>query len=353
MLKLQYKNALHQILYVAQKGMVIKMEDNIETENKKSAQGRRFQVTINNPEDKGFFDEVIVEKLGEFKSLVYYCFGHEFAPTTGTPHVHIYFVVKTPTRFSTVRNRFAGAHVEVCRGTSEQNRAYVLKECGIDGDFVEWGKLPQERQGHPRYMDELFALICEGKSDYEIYKSNPAYIQHASQIARVREAVQQENARTKKREVSVVYVQAVETVATKYVMERFGMEAVYRAGTEHPFDHYEGQRVLYFPAFDGTIPLHEFLGYCGGFPVQLPARYANRWAAFETIVLASTQGIEEQYSNAKFSDRASWVEFLRTIGEIVEFDENGQPVTPTSSDEEHTQLPTFGGLDISYGEDSV
>lgn len=290
---------------------------------------------------------MIIERLEQFPSMVYYCFGHEVAPTTGTPHVHLYFVVKTPTRFTTVRNRFEGAHIEVCRGNSEQNRAYVLKECGEDGDFTEWGELPNEQQGHPRYMDELFELICAGKSDFEIFKTNAAYINHAAQIGRVRDAVQQEAARTKMRTVSVYYIQAVESAATKYVMERYGMENVYRASAEHPFDYYAGQSVLYFPGFSGTIQLTDMLGYCSGYPVQLSARYNNRWAAFETLILAASKGLEEQYRNEQYDNHESWSEFLRTVKAVITFDGDGrpveQPVSEYLSGKQRASFASVGG----------
>ena len=54
---------------------------------------RKFQITINNPIDKGYTHEQIKTILNEF-SLVYACFCDEIGLESGTPHTHIFLIAK-------------------------------------------------------------------------------------------------------------------------------------------------------------------------------------------------------------------------------------------------------------------
>ena len=72
---------------------------------------RKFQITINNPIDKGYTHEQIKTILDEF-SLVYACFCDEIGLESGTPHTHIFLIAKNGVMFDTVQKRFYGAHIE-------------------------------------------------------------------------------------------------------------------------------------------------------------------------------------------------------------------------------------------------
>ena len=95
----------------------------------------------------------------------------------------MYFVLRTPTVHTVVENRFPNIHRENVKGTSQQNRDYVLKEgekynklpdgsCDYtDGSgkthtgvnhtatFEEWGDMPQEHQGKSKDVEKIYALI--------------------------------------------------------------------------------------------------------------------------------------------------------------------------------------------------
>lgn len=85
---------------------------------------RRWQITINNPIDKGWTHEALKNVLQEM-SVVYWCMADEQASTF---HTHIYVVFKNQVRLETMCNKFKGGHFDVCEGNSRQNRDYVFKE---------------------------------------------------------------------------------------------------------------------------------------------------------------------------------------------------------------------------------
>jgi hypothetical protein len=70
----------------------------------KDTKARNYQLTINNPADKGVTHAVIAERLQQSKSFVYFCMADEISET-GTPHTHIYAAFKSPVRFSTKSER--------------------------------------------------------------------------------------------------------------------------------------------------------------------------------------------------------------------------------------------------------
>ena len=83
------------------------------TENQKDTQSRKWQLTINNPQEKGFTHEAINAIMRDyFKSVVYYCMADEVGQN-GTYHTHLFLCVRYGIRFSTLRKKFPGAHYEM------------------------------------------------------------------------------------------------------------------------------------------------------------------------------------------------------------------------------------------------
>ena len=83
-------------------------------------QARKWQLTINNPQDKGLDHDAIKKALEQFKSCVYWCMADEVGLDTHTPHTHLFFCLKTPGKFSTVKKRFPDAHIEAAHGTVQE-----------------------------------------------------------------------------------------------------------------------------------------------------------------------------------------------------------------------------------------
>ena len=91
-----------------------------------------FQLTLNQPE---CFDAVRVY-LMSLKAFRYGIACREEAPSTGHKHVHIYVQFARSVRMCI--KELLGAHIEKCRGSPQQNVAYIKK----DGDIIwETGEL--------------------------------------------------------------------------------------------------------------------------------------------------------------------------------------------------------------------
>ena len=80
-----------------------------------------FLLTLNQPEKFNLLRDYLLS----LNTLGYAVAGEERAPTTGHRHIHIFAQFKHSTRLSL--NRLNGAHVDKCKGTPQQNKAYVEK----------------------------------------------------------------------------------------------------------------------------------------------------------------------------------------------------------------------------------
>ena len=70
---------------------------------------RKWQLTINNPQDKGLDHDAIKKALEQFKSCAYWCMADEIGLEGQTPHTHIFIVANNAIQFQTVKRRFPDA----------------------------------------------------------------------------------------------------------------------------------------------------------------------------------------------------------------------------------------------------
>lgn len=299
----------------------------LETEIK----SRKWQITLNNPQPKGYTHEKIKAELHALKSLKYYCMSDEIG---NTHHTHIYVCFSSPVRFSTLKNHFPQAHLEKAYGSSNENKDYIFKdgkwvndkkkETNLADTHEEWGTLPEERQGARNDYAELYELIQEGKSNFAIIDEKPDFINQLERIDRVRQIVQEEAFKEIFRNLNVSYFYG-ETGSgkTRSVMEKFGYSNVYRiTNYKNPFDQYQGQDVIVFEEFQSSIPINQMLIYLDGYPIALPCRYADKIACYTKVYILSNIDIREQYTDIQHHNHETWKAFLRRINTIKVFTQN-------------------------------
>jgi len=300
----------------------------------KDTQSRKWQITINNPIEKGYTVEKIKDINSNFKSLVYYCLSDETGEQ-GTFHTHIYIVFASAVRFSTLQKKYEGAHFEMARGTSEENRNYVFKigkweksEKGTTNhkeSHFEFGDLPIERQGKRNDLDDLYDMIKSGMTNYDIIEDNPSYMLNVDKIDRCRQILVEREYADKWRDLQVTYVFGhTGTGKTRSVMDGFGYSNVYRVTDYvHPFDSYDGEDVIVFEEFRSSLRIGDMLKYLDGYPLKLPARYCNKVACFTKVFILSNIDLIEQYKDIQRDEYGTWLAFLRRIQNIEVYSEYG------------------------------
>ena len=296
------------------------------------SQSRKWNITINNPLDKGFTHTKISEELQTLKSLVYYCMADESGQTH---HTHIFCAFSSAVRFSTLKARLPEAHLEAARGSVAQNRDYIAKTgkwendrkhgTRIPGTFEEWGDAPEERQGRRTDLDDLYQMVKEGATDLEILEVHPRAMMYLDKIERVRQTLKAERYATEFRQLDVTYIWGpTGTGKTRGVMEEHGYDKVCRVTDyDHPFERYNGEDTIVFDEFRSQLRISDMLNYLDGYPLMLPCRYANRQACYTKVYRISNVPLENQYRGVQMDEPLTWKAFLRRIHHVVEYTAEG------------------------------
>lgn len=302
-------------------------------------QSRKYQLTINNPADNGWTHDKIKLTLGQLKSAVYYCMADEIGLETHTPHTHIFIALKSPARFSRIKKLFPEAHIEQARGTCEENKAYVQKsgkwandpkaDTSTPDTYEEWGELPDEPgQGYRSDIGKIYKMISDGMSNAEIMEQDPDAAKHIGKFDKIRQDILEERYHNDFRQLSVTYIWGpTETGKTRYVMEEHGYGNVYRVTDyNHPFDRYASESALCLDEFRSSLMIGDMLNYLDGYPISLPARYANRVACYTSVYIISNIDLKDQFPNVQRTEPATWRAFLRRIHHVIEYRKNGPPI---------------------------
>lgn len=293
----------------------------------KDQQGRKWLLTINNPDDKQLTHEAIRRSLTSFPSLLYYCMADEQGKTY---HTHVFFALEHPARFSKIKRRFPEAHIDQAAGTAAECRAYVQKsgpkweesnkaETSIPESFEEHGTLPIERKGERNDLALLYQYIKDGLSNYEILERNPDYMLNLDKIERARQAVREQQYQEVFRQLEVTYIFGKTGLGkTRSIMEAYSYTGVYRVTDyTHPFDSYAGEDILLLDEYASNFKLRDLLNYLDGYPLKLPARYSNRVACYRKVYIISNINLTQQYVAIQYESPETFAALLRRIHKVV------------------------------------
>lgn len=309
---------------------------------------RYWCIEINNPVEHGFTREKILDILQNGAKINYFCISDEVGKE-GTPHCHIFACWNSAMRFQSLKNKFPTAHLDPKsnKSTFEECRNYVFKEGKWEGtekeetnikeSHYEFGELPENNQGKRTDLEDLYDMIKEGKSNFQIFEENPNFITMIDKIDRIRTTIQEESIRTKWRDVSVTYIWGqTGTGKTRYVMEKYGYDKVYRVTDyQHPFDGYQGEDVILFEEFRSSLRVEDMLKYLDGYPVQLSCRYANKQALFTKVYICTNIDLRDQYPNIQENEEETWNAFLRRVHTVMRMDKE---FTLTASREQYMNM---------------
>lgn len=288
----------------------------------RSQSSRKYQITINNPLEKGYTHERIKEILNEFTNLIYACFSDEIGLENGTPHTHIFIICKNGVMFSTVQKRFYGAHIEAAKGKNIDNYNYIRKigekydnkkESNLTETFEEIGELPKDRSCSENLNEKIYEMIENNCSVAEIINEYPSAIRQINNIEKASSMYKANKVKNIFRKLEVSYIYGATGVGkTRSVMEHFGYENVYRVTNyKNPFDNYNGQDVILFDEFRSSLPISDMLVYLDGYPVNLPCRYTDKPALYTKVYIISNISLEKQYVEVQKYEPETYNAFLR------------------------------------------
>ena len=204
----------------------------------KDTQSRKWLLTINNPIEHGFPHSEINNILTKMKSIVYYCMADEVGEN-GTYHTHIFIQGRGGIRFSSLKKKFPAANLKMCNGSAQENVDYVSKsgkwekdkkhETCVEGTFEEYGELPIERKGRKADIDDIYDMIKDGFSNYQIMEEMPETLFNLDKIEIARQTIIQEKYKDQWRNLDICYIYgATGTGKTRSVMDKYGYSNVFR-----------------------------------------------------------------------------------------------------------------------------
>lgn len=293
-------------------------------------QARQWHVTINNPEQKGYDCQSLLDKFKTLKGLAYYYAAPEVGKKEATPHIHCFVCYSHGIRFTTIKKLLPEAHIEPVEGTVNDNIRYISKSQNDTSKLVEWGTRPKSVHRTKYGYDDVYEWIKEGKTNSEIIELYPPAIRMLSDIDRARTAYLCDKYKKERRtDLIVTYVYgATGKGKTRSVLDEYGDDKVNRVTDyQHPFDGYDASRnVLVFEEFRSSLPIGDMLNYLDVYPVMLPARYSNKVATYNRVYIISNWSLEQQYGNVQNDKEqlSTYNAFLRRIHKVIVYDGNGK-----------------------------
>lgn len=310
-------------------------------------QSRKWMITINNPLEHGFTHDAIIDAMSKIRgNSLYWCMCDEEGDECETLHTHVFIYRSSPFNAKQIDNLFPNMHRDVCHGTTQENRAYVLKDgpkfnkqsdgsytyddakgkrhSGINysDTFYEFGECPEEHQGKSSSSEIVLQMIRDGHSNREIVDAVPSAFKDIEKIERTRSMYRDSDFANMWRDLEVTYIFGTTgSGKTRSVMDKYGYANCYRVTDyKHPFDTYDGQDVLIFEEFRGGLKHGDMLNYLDGYPLLLPCRYFNRQACYTKVFIITNIPPDDQYRNV---DRESQEAFYRRIHKVLEFTPRG------------------------------
>lgn len=138
---------------------------------------KNWVFTLNNYNQQ---QEETLKKLQQEGYIKYIIYGHEIAPTTGTPHLQGYIQLEKKSRLKTIKNKLQmeTIYLEPAKGTIKDNQQYTTK----DNNYIELGQPTIERQRTD--INNFYEQIINCKNWEEVLKLNQTkqYYKYAKEV---------------------------------------------------------------------------------------------------------------------------------------------------------------------------
>jgi len=243
----------------------------------------------------------------------------EKCPTTGKIHWQCHVVLNNNKSLSafikSLPDLWGKPHVEVCKGSFEQNRAYCSlgkgltppDTTGIPGTDYQLGDPPapgtrsdlslavaQTLAGGPSSVEDLTVLVK--------YHRGLDYVRRLMKKPRVEEK-------------KVIWLHGpTKTGKTQYAYDNYPLDSIYRMSSDHGwFDGYHNQPVILLDEYEtGVLSVREFFGLVDKYPFQVKVKGGMEYMLASTIIITS------HYQPAYYFPPDRHDELHRRLTQIIE-----------------------------------
>jgi hypothetical protein len=243
---------------------------------------------------------------------------------SGYKHWQVYIENDGPIKFSTLRNKFPKGHYEVRRGSRADAYNYCTKADTAQGVRIENGKIDLTADAGERTdLQELrYLVLIEGQSPADILISNPGANRYYKYLQQLYFEFQSKKFSRSLRDVKVHYLWGPAGSGKTSGLWNHYQGDFYRVSDyQHPWDAFNGESVLVLDEYRYQLHFSFLLDVLDRFPLQLPARYNNRWASWNEVWIVSNISLDDQYPRVP-KDSASRLALERRINSVQELHAN-------------------------------
>lgn len=236
----------------------------------------------------------------------YQVYGYEVCPETQRKHLQGYISFSETKTMSSVKKMFRkdSMHLEIPKGTSEQNRAYCIKE----GNYIETGLI--SKQGKRTDLEKIKDLIKEGKGMRDIIDIAPNF-----QAVRMAEVYLKyaEQKRDWKTETTWIWGKSG-TGKTRLAIETLGKDAyVKNNNTGKWWDGYDADENVIIDEVDYETNYSLLKELSDRYPCRVETKGGSRQFLAKKLIITSLYNPADLYHNKPELGK----EMLRRIDNII------------------------------------
>jgi hypothetical protein len=203
-----------------------------------------------------------------------------------------------------------------------ENRDYCTKRDTRISEPVEIGEFSEMRSRND--IVQFFEMLKLGASNILLKNTFPVlYSQYKPDaIEKFRQDELKEEYGQRFRDIKVTFIYGNARLGkTTYVYGLYPMKDICRVNNYYKgtFESYVNQRVLVLDEFTGRIDLPFMNNLLDKFPVDLPARFANRTACFDEVYIVSNLELHQLYKEEQATAPEIYNAFVRRIHNIIRF----------------------------------
>lgn len=252
---------------------------------------------------------------------------------TGTHHVHLWICSKNAISIEQVKKRFPRFHIDLVNASNVADvESYIYKTGKHEGKGeqlckpVKWGEyFCTNKSAAKRLYQDLEEYVKEGMTPSQIILFDPRFAMHEQMVQSYFGAYRQSRIKPL-REVKTIYhtgeVGAGKSYTYVQLCNEHGEENVYlfngTTSTHGGFDEYEGEPYLVLDEIRAdTFRLPELLTLLDGYKRRLPARYKNKYAAWEEVHITTVIPPEKLFEGMKKGGKMDTFEQLQRRLNVV------------------------------------
>ena len=295
---------------------------------------RRFCFTLNNYTTQ---EEIMIQNFADASFIIY---GHEVAPTTGTPHLQGYIEVTKKTTIKALCKKLPRCSFKVSKGTSDDNEDY----CEKDGVGIFRKGTPMA-QGERKDLKEVAQLILTGvlRVDSVVIDDPMLFHQYGRTLNKI-EDLQMRRLFRKEMTTCTWYYGETGVGKSHKAYENYSPDTHYNWKDDNGWqDGYAQQETVIINEFRGQITYGNLLQLIDKWPYELKRRQREPMPfVSKNIIITSSVPPQEIYT--KLSENDSLEQLMRRITLIKLLKDNVEEVQYAICQKASLQTPSEEGI---------